>query len=1016
MYIPVVLQLVSNSRKFNYNGMEMLDEYKKKRNFKATPEPNGNKNLNDENSTGIASTNASNADNPSKLKPRFVIQKHEATRLHYDFRLESIKENVLLSWAVPKGPSLDPSIKRLAIQTEDHPVDYMLFEGIIPEGNYGAGTVIVWDIGEYSLEKNILQKSTAKEYLGEIPESEDVSELVKKYGKVTFTLYGQKLRGKFSLVRTRTGNQWLLIKIRDEFAQRSSQNDKNSENDITSSKPTSVLTGKTNEDLLPYKHEKPVEKDDRVQYTATKDSSETTSNPASLNILNGVNLNDTNNMAINQSLKQHYFEVLKPMLSSLADKPFNNKDWVFEIKWDGVRAITFVDRQTESYVIKSRSGETITHRYPEVKNSFKDALKEELFKDIVILDGEIVVLDTKGHPDFQNHQKRMNIDTLKSIEILSNLYPAVYYVFDILYLDNNNLEKLPFTERRKILANLIKKENKKIRISDFVEEFGIDVFESVKNMNLEGVIAKHKNSKYYSGLRSREWLKIKNIKTQDCIVIGYTKGEGNRINYFGSLLLAAIDNSPNNINNTHIDTDNSLNSLYKCQLRFIGHTGSGFNFENLSLIHQKLREIEIPYCPIANVPYLNRETVWVKPIMVIEVKFNNWTNNNIMRAPIFLNIRQDKPPSQCVMDTAITTRSTRISGKAKKDNDNSDMNKSNNNGNNDNRTIEIDLQFSNLKKEFWRATKNHPAISKRDIIEYYDKMNGHLLPYLRDRPLSLSRYPDGIYGKAFYQKDWRNVKPQYVRTVKVYSESNNDEINYIVCNNKQTLLWLVNLGCIEIHPWNSRINDYSKCNKIDLIETEDCGLNYPDFIVFDLDPYINIDSENKSKEPAYSLKAFRETVKIAYSLKDIFDDLNLKSFVKTSGKTGLHIFLPIINLYTYKQTREFAKIISQILNKRNPGKITTEWKTTDRKGKVFFDYNQNSIGKTLASIFSARPIESASVSVPLKWEELADTIPTDLTIMTVPDIFKRKINPWKDILSSRQNLEEILEGTSGFSI
>src|SRR6188472_321765 len=185
MYIPVVLQLVSNSRKFNYNGMEMLDEYKKKRNFKATPEPNGNKNLNDENSTGIASTNASNADNPSKLKPRFVIQKHEATRLHYDFRLESIKENVLLSWAVPKGPSLDPSIKRLAIQTEDHPVDYMLFEGIIPEGNYGAGTVIVWDIGEYSLEKNILQKSTAKEYMGEIPESEDVSELVKKYGKVT---------------------------------------------------------------------------------------------------------------------------------------------------------------------------------------------------------------------------------------------------------------------------------------------------------------------------------------------------------------------------------------------------------------------------------------------------------------------------------------------------------------------------------------------------------------------------------------------------------------------------------------------------------------------------------------------------------------------------------------------------------------------------------------------------------------------------------------------------------------
>lgn len=1008
----VVLQLVSNLRIFNYNGFIMLDEYKRKRNFKATPEPDENKNLNEEINTVIDNTKTSNDDNPSKSKPRFVIQKHEATRLHYDFRLESIKENVLLSWAVPKGPSLDPSTRRLAIQTEDHPLDYMLFEGIIPEGNYGAGTVIVWDIGEYSLEKNTLPKSTSKEYVGEIPESEDVSEIVKKYGKVTFTLYGQKLRGKFSLIRTRIENQWLLIKIKDEFAQGDSKKDKNGENDITDSKPTSVLTGKTNRDLLQYKYEKPPEEDGKAQYIATKDSTETTNNPASLNTLGDRNL-DTNNISTIQSLKHTYFEALKPMLSSLADRPFNNKDWVFEIKWDGVRAVTLVDRRTESCVIKSRSGETITHRYPELENSLKKALKEELFKDFVILDGEIVILDTDGYPNFQNHQKRMNIDSIKSIEILSDLYPAVYYVFDILYLDNNSVKELPFTERRKVLVELIKKENKKIRLSDFVEEFGIDVFESVKNMNLEGVIAKHTNSKYHPGLRSTEWLKIKNIKTQDCIVIGYTRGEGNRKNYFGSLLLAAIDSSPNNI---HINSSNNVNSQDNSQLRFIGHTGSGFNFENLPLIHQKLREIETPYCPIGNVPYLNRDTVWVKPIMVIEVKFNDWTNNKIMRSPIFLKIRQDKPPSQCVMETASITRSTGITGRTRKDGDNSDMKISSDNDKNDNQVTEIDPQFSNLKKEFWRATKNHPPITKRDLIEYYDKMNGHLLSYLQDRPLSLSRYPDGIYGKAFYQKDWKTEKPPYVRTVQIYSESNDYEINYLVCNNKQTLLWLVNLGCIEIHPWNSRVNDYSKCDKMDIIETEECGLNYPDFIVFDLDPYINIDNENESKEPLYSLKAFRETVGIAYSLKDIFDELNLKSFVKTSGKTGLHIFLPIINLYTYKQTREFANITSQILNKRNPGKITTEWKTTDRKGKVFFDYNQNSIGKTLASIFSARPVESASVSVPLKWEELVDTIPTDFTIMTVPDLYKRKINPWKDILSCRQNLEEILKGTSDFKV
>ena len=610
----------------------------------------------------------------------------------------------------------------------------------------------------------------------------------------------------------------------------------------------------------------------------------------------------------------------------------------------------------------------------------------------------------------------MNIDSLQSINILSNRYPAVYYVFDILYLDNDDLKELPFIERREILTNLIKKENEKIRLSDFVEEFGIDVFESVKNINLEGVIAKHKRSKYQSGIRSKYWLKIKNIKTQDCIVIGYTRGEGNRKSYFGSLLLAAIDNSQNG---TSINTNDGVDSQDDSQLRFIGHTGSGFSFENLHIIHQKLREMEIPICPIRNVPYLNRETVWVKPITVIEVKFNDWTNNKIMRSPIFLRIRNDKPPSQCIIETPSIRTPNRIMSKIPKYEDNSDnskINKSENNTKRGNYLTEINKQFSNLKKEFWSATKDHPAITKGDLIEYYDKMNEQLLPFLQDRPLSLSRYPDGIYGKAFYQKDWKSEKPPYVRTAQVYSESNDDEINYIVCNNNETLLWLINLGCIEIHPWNSRVNDYSQCNRKDIIEKKQCGLNYPDFIVFDLDPYINIVDGNGSKEPGYSLKAFRATVEIAHSLRDIFDELNFKSYVKTSGKTGLHIFLPIINLYTFKQARDFAKIISQILNKRNPGKITTEWKTTVRKGKVFFDYNQNSIGKTLASIFSARPIENAPISVPLQWEELADIVPTDFTIMTVPGIYKRKINPWKDILSCKQNPEEILKGISDFKV
>ncbi|CAN5853748.1 DNA ligase D [soil metagenome] len=992
----------------------MLDEYKKKRNFKASPEPNGNNNLNKESITAIGDESTSIDDNNLlKSRPRFVVQKHEATRLHYDFRLESVKEDVLLSWAIPKGPSLDPSIKRLAIQTEDHPVDYLSFEGVIPEGNYGAGTVIVWDIGEYILEKSTLTKYSTREHLEEIPEVLDLSELEKKYGKITFVLYGQKLKGKFSLVKTKTKNQWLLIKLKDDFARSSNSKDKNNEKDITESRPESVLTGKKNKDLMQYKSRKTLKKALKDDNSTLKYSAQIPDNPNTTDTLGDDDLDTINLSSTNQSLKQICFEEIKPMLPSLTDKPFNNKDWIFEIKWDGVRAITIIDRLTKTCTIKSRTGDTITQRYPELENAFKSALKEDMFKEFVILDGEIVILDDDGYPDFQNHQKRMNINSIKSIEILSELYPAVYYVFDILYLDNNNLMQLPFAERRTTLVNLVKKENSKIRISDFVEEFGIDVFETIRGMTLEGIIGKHRSSKYHSGIRTRDWLKIKNIKTQDCIVIGYTRGEGNRKNYFGSLLLTAIDNT---LNNTLADTNNnSVNSKNDIsKLRFIGHTGSGFSFESLSLIHQKLKKIEIPYCPVDSIPYLNRETVWVRPITVIEVKFNNWTNNKIMRAPIFLRIREDKPPHQCVIEIPSLPNSPKIADTIKKDKCDNDWTITNNKKGDPVTTR--DHQFSNLKKEFWSATENRPAITKEDLIEYYDKISKHLLPHLLDRPISLSRYPDGIYGKAFYQKDWKNEKPHYVRTVRVYSESNNDEINYIVCNNKETLLWLVNLGCIEIHPWISRVNDYDQCSKVDVIETEECGLNYPDFIVFDLDPYLNIDNENESKEPPYSLSAFRTTVEIALGLEGIFDDLNIKSYVKTSGKTGLHIFLPVINKYTYKQTREFARVIAQILNKRNPGQITTEWKTMDRKGRVFFDYNQNSIGKTLASVFSTRPVEDTTVSVPLKWKELVDIIPTDFTMKTVPDLYKRKIDPWKDILSHKQNLEEILERISDFKV
>ena len=921
----------------------ILEEYNKKRNFGRTPEPRGNKKWIEEN----------------KIK-RFVVQKHNASKLHYDFRLEDIKEGVLKSWAVPKGISLDPKIKRLAVLTEDHPLDYLLFEGIIPKGSYGAGTVIVWDTGTYTSDM-------------------ELSDQFNK-GKIIFTLFGHKLRGKFILIRINSSkgkdvNQWLLMKSSDNFE---------SKEDLTITKPKSILSGRRNEDL------------ERKQKEKRDDESYKKKDKMQMNITNTIKLNDNQlndiDVLLERQKELEKFPIkVKPMLSTFVDKPFNNKDWVFEVKWDGVRSILFFNKRKGILELQSRNGILLTHRYPELVDALSSqsrSLSQSPIncKESAVLDGEIVVLDNKtGLPNFQNHQRRMNIDYGREIEILSKQIPATYYFFDILYLDDKNLQDLSFIERRSILSETIK-ENMRIKISDFIEEVGTEVFEKTKSIGLEGLIAKNKLGKYVQGIRSRNWLKIKHIKTQDCVVIGYTRGEGNRKNYFGSLLLAVND--------------------AEGKLQFVGHTGSGFNFQQLKQIYEKLKKIRIEQCPIDYIPYTNRKPIWIKPELVVEIKFSNWTSEKIMRTPIFLRFREDKMPKECLLEMEKYTKSI-IKVETSKVEKYTDYNSTENRNNN------IYSSFSNLDKIFWDKTTNHHQLTKKDLIEYYEKISKYILPYLKDRPLSLNRYPNGIKGKSFYHKNWnQNDKPSYVQTAKVYSESREDNIiNYIICNNKETLLWLANLGCIEMHPWYSRIIDFDACKqKKDILNNEKCGLNFPDFIIFDLDPYIYSGNEIKDQEPEYNFKAFQATVDVAFNLKELFDDLNIESYVKTSGKTGLHIFIPIVNLYTYEQTRSFAAIIGKILTQRYPGKITMDWNTIKRTGKVFFDYNQNARGKTIASIFSPRPTDLATVSVPIKWKNLANVIPTDFTILNVPDIMNKQIpNPWINILKKKQNLNKILE-------
>ncbi len=891
-----------------------LTKYKKKRDFTKTHEPKGKVNR-----------------SPKKKKLRsFVVQKHNASRLHYDFRIES-ESGVLISWAVPKGPSMDPSNKRLAVLVEDHPLDYLKFEGIIPPGNYGAGTVIVWDIGSYRTEDSILKQLES--------------------GKISLELDGKKLRGRFTLIRTRNKNQWLLIKVNDEFA---------SNEDLTVTHPESVLR---NVSTLQGVHEDSTKKDEKSGTEMNK----RINSPSIEQLNSNYSIGNTDTDYNNKGTKD-FFGRVKPMLAYPTDKAFNNKEWVFEIKWDGVRVILF--KENGKIRIQSRTGNDITKKYPEIVNSAGEPLMQ---CKSAIIDGEIVVLDDNGIPNFQAHQRRMNVETEKEILALSAEVPCTFYAFDVLYQENKSLKKLSYLERRGILSKILRTNNR-IKISDYIEEKGIDILKRSKELELEGIIAKHKSSIYRDGLRSRDWLKIKNTKTQDCVVIGYTKGIGNRINLFGSLLLAVY-------------------CTEETKFRFVGHTGSGFDYELLDRVYSKLQEIKIDSMPIDHLPYMNRETTWVKPALVVEVKFNEWTKDGIMRTPIFLRFREDKKPAECT---------TEADNPAKRYSNNSDHEIKEESHN------MAEVKISNPNKVYWPKTREHPEFTKKDLINYYEFIAQSILPHLKDRPLSLSRYPNGIYGKSFYHKNWDQAKPDFVKTAQVHSEQRNDNINYLVCNNKESLLWIANLGCIEMHPWYSRINDFDSCSSSSLLYEEKCGLNFPDFIVFDLDPYIYSGKEKKGQEPEYNSSGFRATVELALDLYDFLRELKISSYIKTSGKSGLHIYVPIINNYPYEQTRNFSEIIAKIMISKYPKKVTTEWNTSERKGKVFFDYNQNSRGKTIASVYSLRPTASATVSMPIDWKKLDSILPTEFTILSVPQLIRKNIDIWADVLTEKQNISKII--------
>jgi bifunctional non-homologous end joining protein LigD len=888
--------------------------------------------------------------------PRFAIHKEQMLseeeqqqNTNYYLRLEIEEASVLKSWkilqSIPSGPG---NQSRAIMYQQDLPLIYLYVENTPEEADsdthgYEANTISLWDTGTYK-SLNIILSSITEQI---------------RSGKIELFFAGAKLYGRFSLLRES------LPPSVDKFSQRKDDgNDiwyfvKEQENDRK--RVGSTVT------QLPSQRQKAVSKRQPKTDAITLPKQKKVPAP---------------------TIATHFPRTIKPMLATPVDEPFDDDQWVFEFKWDGVRSILFLNKASGTLEIQSRNGKSITHRYPEIIDQIKKSLTGDnniKCKESVILDGEIVVLNEKGVPDFQKHQRRMNIESASEIMILSGKMPATYYVFDILYLDGRNLQGLPFIDRRKILSDVIiilggsNAADSRIRISEYVEGQGRQMFEQAKSMDLEGVVAKWKLGRYFQGSRLGSWLKVKRVKTQDCVVIGYTPGEGRREGYFGSLLLAVNDQG---------------------NLRFAGHTGSGFDTVTIMELYDRLQELRIPMPSqdiLDTVQFINREPIWVKPDLVAEIKFSEWTKDGIMRVPIFVRLREDKLPQDCTIEKEKGLEEIGLLASS------SVMPAS---------ATAAKVEFANLDKIFWPQTKENPSLTKKDLIDYYDTISPYILPYLKDRPLSLLRFPDGIGGESFFHRNWEGQsRPKYVESVMVYAETRKKKTNQLVCNNKETLLWLANLGCIEMHPMHSSVIDYERCQESQDPNDIGCGLNIPDFVVIDLDPYIyaSTQKQEKGEEPQYNIQAFKATVEVALELKALMDELHLRFYVKTSGKTGLHVFIPISKLrntepITYEKTREFAKKIGGLLVARIPQKVTMEWNIKEREGKVFFDHNQNSRAKTLASIFSVRPTSLATVSMPVRWDKLTDILPTDFTLLNVPEIIKKSGNMWKQMLEDRQDI------------
>jgi bifunctional non-homologous end joining protein LigD len=852
-----------------------LEAYRSKRDFTSTPEP-------EPGSVGDGSG-------------RFVVQRHRATALHYDTRLEI--GGVLVSWAVPKGPTLDPGERRLAMRTEDHPIEYLTFEGVIPEGEYGGGDVIVWDWGTFE------------------PEETDDPAAAVRAGELKFRLHGERLTGRFTIVRTDRRDaygrksereQWLLLHKRDEAADAGWDAEDH---------PTSVKTGRTNDEVA-------------AGVEPRFESPPPTLEPAP---------------DLSAARPAPMPDFIPPMSATLTDSAFDNDGWLFEIKWDGYRV---------EAVVRDGQARIWTRRRIDAASYFPDLAgrADWIEADEAIVDGEVVALDSEGRPDFSLLQDRTG---LRGLEQATRRRPAdaprltseeraaiplAYMAFDLLHLDGRSLLDVPLEDRKRVLRRILRPHHM-VRYASHVVGDGTTFKEIAADRGLEGVMAKRRDSPYLPGKRTRDWLKIKLRGEQELVVVGWLPGKGTHKD-LGSLIVAVNEDG---------------------KLRHAGQVGSGIDAKTRRALLDAMDSIRREKSPLDPVPRLPQAR-WVEPRIVVRAEFTEWTSDKLLRQPAFKGVEVDRDPKQVVREVAVpAARVAQGSGSRGRGSPAPPPRSSSRPSANP--TVQPaspeelaalaamereghwqvaghEVRLTNLDKVLFPAADDHPAVTKRDLIRYYVTIGPTLVPFLADRGLTLQRFPDGIGKMGFWEKDLPRHAPDWV--ARWDYTGHEGPKTYVVVDRVATLAWLAQQAAIELHPWTSRTS----------------APREPTYALIDVDPG--------------TTTTFAEVLILARLYRTALEHLGLIGLPKVTGKRGIQAWIPIRPGYTFDETRGWVEQLSLTIGRLVPDLVSWEWTKRDRKGRARLDFTQNAVNKTLVAPYSARPAPGAPVSAPIRWKELDD--------------------------------------------